>query len=355
MQWAKKLADNDKAVREKTVTILEAFLSKQSQSSELELLKLWKGLFYCMWMSDKRPVQHELAIKISQMIASVHPNRKLAFIKAFFDTMHREWAGIDRLRLDKFYFFLGQFLLETAKALNAIDWDEESVTTFATDLRNGPLSAKLEKGMGFKYSVVEKFWPMMQRGSGSQGMIPPEAIGILLEPFLYLMARGKDKTLVDRIEKHIFEPLLPGKEEEAVPLVCDIESVMKRVFEWASAKGTQERNRGRLYAIHTKLEQWVAMLKEMGMEEDGEPPSDEDGIDEEFDDGDEGEEEVVVDVEDGTSEDGSSEDDDRNKEDEVKAQPKLRQVSRDAPVNRTPAKKTKVKQAAGRQPKRTKR
>ena len=94
---------------------------------------------------------------------------------------------------------------------------------------------------------------------------------------------------------------------------------------------------------------------EMGMEEDGEPPSDEDGIDEEFDDGDEGEEEVVVDIEDGTSEDGSSEDDDRNKEDEVKAQPKLRQVSRDAPVNRTPAKKTKVKQAAGRQPKRTKR
>ena len=25
------------------------------------MLKLWKGLFYCMWMSDKAQVQDELA------------------------------------------------------------------------------------------------------------------------------------------------------------------------------------------------------------------------------------------------------------------------------------------------------
>ena len=30
-------------------------------NTESELLKLWKGLFYCMWMSDKPLVQEELA------------------------------------------------------------------------------------------------------------------------------------------------------------------------------------------------------------------------------------------------------------------------------------------------------
>jgi hypothetical protein len=33
----------------------------RSANTEQELLKLWKGLFYCMWMSDKPLVQDDLA------------------------------------------------------------------------------------------------------------------------------------------------------------------------------------------------------------------------------------------------------------------------------------------------------
>ena len=32
------------------------------------MLKLWKGLFYTFWMSDKPPVQEELAISLSKMV-----------------------------------------------------------------------------------------------------------------------------------------------------------------------------------------------------------------------------------------------------------------------------------------------
>ena len=63
--------------------------------------------------------------------------------------------------------------------------------------------------MGFKYSVVEKFWTKLQLGGGGEvpdsfgpgsgcgvnemtvWQIPSEAIITLLEPFLYLMARAK--------------------------------------------------------------------------------------------------------------------------------------------------------------------
>lgn len=34
-----------------------------------DLLKLWKGLFYCMWMSDKPLVQEELARKLAGLVA----------------------------------------------------------------------------------------------------------------------------------------------------------------------------------------------------------------------------------------------------------------------------------------------
>lgn len=63
LTWGKKLAHNgatpcqppvrracsvpDRKVRDKTVKVLRLWLSKQPSLSELEVLKLWKGLFYC--------------------------------------------------------------------------------------------------------------------------------------------------------------------------------------------------------------------------------------------------------------------------------------------------------------------
>ena len=32
------------------------------------MMKLWKGKFYAFWMSDKPPVQEELAIALSKMV-----------------------------------------------------------------------------------------------------------------------------------------------------------------------------------------------------------------------------------------------------------------------------------------------
>ena len=33
------------------------------------MMKLWKGLFYTFWMSDKPPIQEELANVLSAMVA----------------------------------------------------------------------------------------------------------------------------------------------------------------------------------------------------------------------------------------------------------------------------------------------
>ena len=38
------------------------------EATELEMMKLWKGLFYTFWMSDKPDVQEELAISLSKMV-----------------------------------------------------------------------------------------------------------------------------------------------------------------------------------------------------------------------------------------------------------------------------------------------
>lgn len=45
--FIKHLASSDKRTRDSALASLRAFLASRSEISELDLLKLWKGLFYC--------------------------------------------------------------------------------------------------------------------------------------------------------------------------------------------------------------------------------------------------------------------------------------------------------------------
>ena len=49
-------------------------------------------------MSDKTPIQQELASNLATMIHAQGNDRALAYLAAFWTTMGREWGGIDRLR-----------------------------------------------------------------------------------------------------------------------------------------------------------------------------------------------------------------------------------------------------------------
>ena len=96
--------------------------------TELQMLKLWKGMFYCMFLSDKPLVQvcwhsHADALLFAtggacaEALADDPPHKRgegrfvhlscyiydfndvvLLFWKAFYNIMAREWAGIDYLR-----------------------------------------------------------------------------------------------------------------------------------------------------------------------------------------------------------------------------------------------------------------
>ncbi len=65
------------------------------------------------WMSDKIPVQQELADRLSQIIQSFPVDRCHEFITAFYDTLMREWVGIDVLRMDKFMSLVRKFFNQT--------------------------------------------------------------------------------------------------------------------------------------------------------------------------------------------------------------------------------------------------
>ncbi len=139
MRFGARLAHTEKAVRDKAVANLSAFLASREEMSELELLKVWKGLFYCMWMADKAPVQNELSERLARLVHDFQGDLGLQFVRTFLITMEREWGGIDVLRMDKFYYLIRRVMREVFEYLQQREWAPETVQEVASLLANGPM------------------------------------------------------------------------------------------------------------------------------------------------------------------------------------------------------------------------
>jgi len=77
-----------------------------------------------MWHADKPRFQHELAIRMARLIHSCPSvNVALEFLSVFFETLEREWEGIDRLRMDKYYSLLSITHNEALVLLQKHAWE----------------------------------------------------------------------------------------------------------------------------------------------------------------------------------------------------------------------------------------
>lgn len=79
MKFGRLLGSTDQRQRHAAIRQLSNYLkartdttnSKAGGLSELDLLKLWKGIWFCFYMSDKVPVQQELSAQIASLLFSV--------------------------------------------------------------------------------------------------------------------------------------------------------------------------------------------------------------------------------------------------------------------------------------------
>jgi ribosomal RNA-processing protein 1 len=75
VKFGRLLGSTDQRVRHRAILQLEQYLKARCDIknetggiSELDLLKLWKGMWYTLYMADKAPVQEELGKKIARLI-----------------------------------------------------------------------------------------------------------------------------------------------------------------------------------------------------------------------------------------------------------------------------------------------
>ncbi|KAK9457843.1 hypothetical protein V1511DRAFT_491013 [Dipodascopsis uninucleata] len=152
----KKLAANDRPTREEGITILTKYLSTDEKISELDFLKVWKGLYYCMWMTDRPKVQQAMADRLAGLVLLPREVNVIAFVQAFWDTICREWSKIDVLRMDKFYLLLRRFVNAMFRRLLTDKWNAREIKSFNDVLQEFPLNPT-NTGIsdGIRYHMID--------------------------------------------------------------------------------------------------------------------------------------------------------------------------------------------------------
>lgn len=152
---SKTLTSVSSASRKKGLDIITRYISRYSSSiTRLQILKIWKGLYYSMWLSDKVLVQRELAVNISQLQRMFEKRECLfSFIEEFYLVMRFRWDGLDHYRMDKFTFLQRTMLAESLDILSKRNFDHEFTeglfeiyrNTLFTDIVNEKSASKKRK------------------------------------------------------------------------------------------------------------------------------------------------------------------------------------------------------------------
>ncbi|KAM6096966.1 ribosomal RNA processing protein 1 homolog B isoform 2-T2 [Chlamydotis macqueenii] len=209
IQFAQRLAANEKRIRDRALKKLRSYISVRTQRptggfSEEELLKIWKGLFYCMWMQDKPLLQEELADNISQLI-HVFQNTKARhlFIQAFWRTMNREWNGIDNLRLDKYYMLMRKILRQSFEVLKRNEWDESLSELILQLLMKEVMDPDSNAPTGIKLHFIDIYLDELAK-VGAKELTADQNLKFI-EPFCKIAAKSKDRCVLHAVATGIFE------------------------------------------------------------------------------------------------------------------------------------------------------
>ena len=328
LRFGARLAHTEKAVRDRTVASLSSFLASREEMPQLEMLKVWKGLFYCMWMADKAPVQNELSENLARLVHDFQGDLGLEFVRAFLVTMEREWGGIDVLRMDKFYYLIRRVVRELFSYAARREWADGTAEAVAGLLAEGPMripassaapasieseqqaalatSAATGKSKGAKekkkkkkkekpktdkswtkadtrdpninwvpaprglcYHIIDIVWSELR---GVCGDTVPAAAYPVIDVLVLLCAFSPDRILPGRVADKLLVPIVEPElaEGDTVPFAVRnphiVVMVAERLAELAKAKTTRATNRDLLYVQSDQFRQFAAYLQSLAEE-----------------------------------------------------------------------------------------
>ncbi|KAM8857791.1 ribosomal RNA processing protein 1 homolog B [Synchiropus picturatus] len=211
VQLAQRLASNQKPIRTRAMKKLRKYVQVRSQKvgggfTLDELLKLWKGLFYCLWMQDKPLLQMDLSKIIASMIHNFHDlDAQLLYLRASLQTFKREWNGIDRLRMDKFFQLVRYMFHQSFELLRRKTWDSRGVDGFLQVVHDELLRSGCEAPSGLQIHVLDVYLTELA-AVGAQELNADQNLQFI-QPFCRIAAETKNMLLFKSICINIFSAI----------------------------------------------------------------------------------------------------------------------------------------------------
>ncbi|KAG4162362.1 hypothetical protein ERO13_D01G111500v2 [Gossypium hirsutum] len=277
----KQLAACDKSTRDKAVrSVINTWLPSQTQLSDEEMKRLWKGLFFCVWHADKLPVQSDLIEKLSSVVPKLEPPLSLQYFSVFLLTMRREWTGIDKLRLDKFYLLIRRFLHFFFAMLKRWSWDLDFTRRSIRVLVDATFLADDKfQGNGVNYHIASVFLEELRPFLP----VKKEVLEILLEPFVGIMGRVSDKILVGKIRINVFDEFVKmgrrllelktsieevdqGDDVVVLGTISLVMGFSKKFYELGSSVDCCQGNRKILLGVHEEFLKLEKDLTSLGID-----------------------------------------------------------------------------------------
>ncbi|XP_020299464.1 ribosomal RNA processing protein 1 homolog isoform X1 [Pseudomyrmex gracilis] len=206
---ARLLANNDKKVRDKVLKRMKKWLTVRSQDpsafTKLEFMSLWKGLFYCMWMSDKMLVQEELAESLSKLVHCFSTkNIIVLYTSCALKTLAIEWFGIDQYRIDKFFMLVRRIVRQTFVVCKNKLWDMEWVMEISLIFEELLLHPKTP--VGYNLHLTDVY--LEELAKVSDGNLPEDAVYEFVKPFILYLVTSNDERQIKNITQCIFRYLI---------------------------------------------------------------------------------------------------------------------------------------------------
>lgn len=249
LNFGKRLSHTDKVVRDRGFRVLKKWLKGNPELERLDFMKLWKGLYFAMWMSDKRPIQQELCVNIALLMEDVPIKKQNLWIDCFWEIMLMHWDNLDKHRLNKYLLFVRIVVAETFKSLRCRGWSIEDCTTIGQSFARG---ATYGPGLALVIHFSRVFWDEMEPQLEAQPEVPAAALFAILVPFLDLAATFGTDTLVKDIHDYILR--------RCPSSVC--QAVVEKMLTDASKESTPKRSRELLYETADVLEKKSGLVIE---------------------------------------------------------------------------------------------
>ncbi|KAI8992589.1 hypothetical protein BDB01DRAFT_778954 [Pilobolus umbonatus] len=158
-------------------------------------------------MSDKPLIQQALANDLGSLIMEVPASNAIPFIKVFWDIHCKEWHGLDRIRLDKYYLLFRRVIYFSFQFLARESWDEVYVEAYMDMLLEGPLNpTDRQKPDAIRYHIIDLYYDELEKvledERNRRGIedikIPMEEIN---RPLLVLSKEGSTKVLRNKAKE----------------------------------------------------------------------------------------------------------------------------------------------------------